>query len=147
MYGSHNGTGVSNGFAALGKAIGTTDKDSAYVAEHPALKYFRAKLANFLNDFRRPDWFALFGLPVSNGRHHQLSEIQVRRLMRRVEQRAGHKGSGRGRERPEVQVFSRLDIGHKDFLGEQFVNSRPLTPFGTHHEQVRKCIGLHVVCE
>ncbi len=29
-----------------------TDKDSAYVAKHPVLKYFRAKLANFLNDFR-----------------------------------------------------------------------------------------------
>ena len=38
------------------KAIGTpesTEKDSAYVTEHPVLKYFRAKLANFLNDFRR----------------------------------------------------------------------------------------------
>jgi hypothetical protein len=131
--------GDFNGFTALGKAIGTpnsTDKDLAYVREHPILKYFRAKLANFLNDFRRPDWFVRFGLPVSNGRHNQLSESQVRRLMRRVEQRAGHKGGGRGRERPELTVFSRLDIGHKDFLGEQFVNCRP---FGTHHEQVQKC--------
>jgi hypothetical protein len=51
LYGSHNGTGVSNGFTALGKAIGTpksTDKDSAYVKEHPVLKYLRPKLANFL---------------------------------------------------------------------------------------------------
>jgi hypothetical protein len=30
--------------------------------------------------------------------------------------------------------FSRLDIGHKDFLGEQFVNRRP---FSSHHAQVR----------
>ena len=47
------GLGHSNGFTALGKTIGTpksTDKDSAYVTEHPVLKYFRAKLANFLND-------------------------------------------------------------------------------------------------
>ena len=56
--------------------------------------------------------------------------------MRRVEQREGFLGGGRGRERPEVQVFSRLDIGHKDFLGKQFVNCRP---FGTHHEQVLTC--------
>ncbi len=48
-----------NGFTALGKEIGTpdsTDKDSTYVAEHPVLKYFQAKLAIFLNDdFRRAD--------------------------------------------------------------------------------------------
>ena len=71
-----SGAGKFNGFTALGKLIGTpdsTDKDLAYVREHPILKYFRAKLANFLNDFRRPDWFARFGLPVSNGRHNQPS--------------------------------------------------------------------------
>jgi hypothetical protein len=131
--------GNINGFTALGKAIGTpelSEKDSAYVTEHSILKYFRPKLANFLNDFRRADWFDRFGMPVSNGRHNQLSKSQVRQLMRRVEHRAGPKGGGRGRERPEVQVFSRLDIGHKDFLGEQFVNCRP---FGTHHEQVLTC--------
>ena len=132
LYGGCN-HGKQNGFAALGKSIGTpesSEKDSAYVTEHPILKYFQAKLANFLNDFRRADWFDRFGLPVSNGRHNQLSKSQVRLLMRRVEQRAGFRGGGSGRERPEVQVFSRLDIGHKDFLGEQFVNCRP---FGTHH--------------
>jgi hypothetical protein len=125
--------GDFNGFTALGKSIATpysTDKDSAYVTDHPIHKYFQAKLANFLNDFRSVDWFGRLGLPVSNGMHNQLSASQVRRLVRRVEQRVGR---GRFRERPEVQVFSRLDIGHKDFLGEQFVNCRP---FGTHHEQV-----------
>ena len=138
LYGGGN-HGKQNGFAALGKSIGTpksSDKDSVYVTEHPVLKYFRAKLANFLNDFRRADWFDRFGLPVSNGRHNQLSKSQVRLLMRRVEQRACPQGGGRGGERPEVQVFSRLDIGHKDFLGAQFVNCRP---FGTHHEQVLIC--------
>ncbi len=47
-----------NGFAALGKAIGTpdsTDKDCDNVTAHPVLKYLRPKLTNFLNDFRRPD--------------------------------------------------------------------------------------------
>ncbi len=130
-----------NGPTALGKAIqvGTpylTDKDCAYVTKHPVLKYLRPKLANFLNDFRRPDWFTRFGLPVSNGRHNQLSESQFRRLMRRVEQRAGTQGGGRGCKRPEVQVFSRLDIRHKYFHCAQFVNCRP---FGTHHELVRMC--------
>ena len=135
----HGAGNNNNGYTALGKAIGTpnsSDKDSAYVMEHPILKYFQAKLANFLNDFRRANWFDQFGLPVSNGRHNQLSASQVRRLIRRVEHRAGPNGGGSGRDRPEVQVFSRLDIGHKDFLGEQFVNCRP---FGTHHEQVLMC--------
>ncbi len=54
--------------------------------------------------------------------------------MRRVEQRAGPKGGGCCLERPEIQVLSRLDIGHKDFHGAQFVNCRP---FWTHHELVR----------
>ncbi len=53
LHGGQN-QGKNNGFAALGKAIGTpksTDKDSAYVKEHPVLKYLRPtpKLANFLN--------------------------------------------------------------------------------------------------
>ncbi len=62
FHGGDNGTGQFNGFTALGKSFGTpksTDKDSAYVKEHPVLKYFRAKLANFLNDFRRVNWFDL----------------------------------------------------------------------------------------
>ncbi len=114
LHGGCNASGKYNGFAALGKSIGTpdsTDKDSAYVTEHPVLKYLRPKLANFLNDFRRPDWFTRFGLPVSNGRHNQLSGNQVQRLMRRVEQRTVPKGGGSGRDRPEIQAFSRLDIG------------------------------------
>ncbi len=137
MIHSLNGGGShceQNCFTALRKAIETpdlTDKDSAYIMKHSVLKYFRAKRANFLNNFRRANWFGRLGLPVSNGGHNQLSESQVLRPMRRVRQRVGFRDGGHGRERPEVQVFSRLDIGHKDFLGEQFVNCRP---FGTHHE-------------
>jgi hypothetical protein len=56
--------------------------------------------------------------------------------MRRVLQRSAVQGGGRGRpnERPEIQAFSRLDIGHKDFLGEQFVNCRWSR---SHHAYVR----------
>ena len=35
-----------------------------------------------------------------------------------------------GKDRCKIQVFSRLDIVHKDFLGDQFVNCRP---FPSHH--------------
>ena len=111
----------NNGFTALSKTIGTnkaTPKDSEYVEEHSVLKYLRGKLACHLHDYRS-HWFSHLRLPPPNGRHNQLSGHQVRRLMRRVLQRSGFRGGGRGRERPEIQVFSSLDIGHKDFLGEQ----------------------------
>jgi hypothetical protein len=50
--------------------------------------------------------------------------------MRRLQHRAGTQGGGRGKYRAEIQVFSSLDIGHKDFFGEQFVNCKP---FPSHH--------------
>jgi len=129
--------GDHNGFTALGKTIGTrksTPKDSEYVEEHSVLKFLRRKLACYLHDFRR-HWFVRLRLPPPNGRHDQLYEHQIRRLMRRVVQRSGCLlGAGRGRERPEIQVFSRLDSGHKDFLGEQFVNCRWSR---SHHADVR----------
>ena len=143
LHGGRN-EGTNNGFTALGKAIGTpimTDKDSDYVAEHPVLKYFRAKLANFLNDFRRADWFGRLGLPVSNGRHNRLSESQVRRLMRRVEQRAGTQGGGRGRERPEIQVFSRLE-GTRTSTARSLSTAGRSGPTTSWCECVRFAIGM-----
>jgi hypothetical protein len=132
LHGSDN-HGDHNGFTALGKKIGTpksTETDTDYVSEHPkstetdtdyvsehwVLKYLRNKITHYLHDYRR-HWFARFGLPPPNGEHDQLRGSQIRRLMRRVQQRIGHDG-GRGRERPEIQVFSRLDIGHKDRQAE-----------------------------
>ena len=135
-----NDSGNNNGFTALGETIGTrksTLKDSEYVEEHAVLKYLRGKLACYLHDFRR-HWFAVsLKLPPPNGRHDQLYEHQIRRLLRRVLQRP-RRPQGGGRKchtsRPEIQVFSRLDIGHKDFLGEQYVNCRWSR---SHHTDVR----------
>ncbi len=61
FHGGDNGSGKFNGFAAPGKSIGTpdsTEKDSAYVMEHPVLKYGRAKFANFLNEAARGTSFS-----------------------------------------------------------------------------------------
>ena len=54
----HGGVNHSNhnGFAVLGKAIGTsksTESDLDYVKEHPVLKYLRNKIAHYLHDYRR----------------------------------------------------------------------------------------------
>jgi hypothetical protein len=129
--------GQFNCFTALGKTIGThksTPRDSEYIDEHSVRKYLRGKLACYLHDFRR-HWFSRsLKLPPPNGRHDQLYEHQIRRLMRRVLQQYDQQGGGRGRERPEIQVFSRLDIGHKDFLGGQFVNCKWSR---SHHANVR----------
>jgi hypothetical protein len=139
LHGSDS-TGNYCGFTALGKAIGTrksTPRDCQYVEEHSVLKYLRGKLACYLHDFRR-HWFssAHLRLPPPNGRHNQLSEHLIRRLMRRVLQRLRSRPQGGGYtcERPEIQVFSRLDIGHKDFLGEQFVNCKWSR---SHHAETR----------
>jgi hypothetical protein len=122
---------------SVGKTFGTrksTPRDLQYVEEHLVLKYLRGKLACYLHDFRR-HWFSRsLRLPPPNGRHDQLYEHQIRRLMRRVLQRTGPKGGGCGLQRPEIQVFSRLDIGHEDFFGEQFVNCRWSR---SHHADVR----------
>jgi hypothetical protein len=127
--------GNHNGFTALGKTIGTsksTETDADYVTEHQVLKYLSNKISHYLHDYHS-HWFPQFRLPPPNREHDQLRESQIRRLMRRVQVCFGHRGGGSGRDRPEIQVFSRLDIGNKDFFGEQFVNCRP---FGSHHEQV-----------
>ena len=51
--------------------------------------------------------------------------------MRRVQHHTGHQGGGSGKDRAKIQVFSRLDIGHKDFFDYPFVNCRP---FPSHHK-------------
>ncbi len=83
-----------NGFTSLGKTIGTSESnetDSGYVTEHRVLKYFRSKIAHYLHDYRR-HWFERFGLPPPNEEHDQLRESQIRRLMRRVQQRFAAQG-------------------------------------------------------
>ena len=126
------------GFTALSKKIGTPDargvreKGSDYVKEHKPLKYLRKKIAHYLHDFHS-HWFASFGLPPSNGLHKQLYGSDIRWLLRRVQHRCVPQGGGRGKDR-EIQVFSSLDIGHKDFLGCQFVNCKP---FPSHHNDVK----------
>ena len=101
---------------ALEMTIGTSESsasDKDYVKEHSPLKYLRKKMAHYLQDFHH-HWFASFGFPPSNGSHKQLYGSDIRRLMRRVQHRTGHQGGGSGKDRAKIQVFSRLDIGHKE---------------------------------
>jgi hypothetical protein len=149
--------GKCNGFTALGKKIGTpksSDKDCAYVTEHPVLKYLRPKLANFLNDFRRPDWFTRFGLPVSNGRHNQLFESQVQRLMRRVEQRAVPRAAGAVAKGLRFKSSAALTLGTRTSTARSLSTAGRSGPTMSRCECARFSIGmqakyadsLHLVC-
>jgi hypothetical protein len=133
----HGGGNHCKGFTVIETTIGTSDssaRDAAYVVEHEHLQYLRKKIGNYLHDFHRP-WFRSFGLPPSNGKHDQLFGSDIRRLMGRVQNiTRDDNRSGPGRKRPGINVFARLDIGHKDFFGKQFVNCRPLR---SHHKDVR----------
>ena len=130
----HGGGDHSRGFTVLETTIGTSDsspRDTAYVVEHEHLQYLHKKIGNYLHDFHRP-WFRSFGLPPSNGEHDKLFGSDIRRLMRRVQNVAGDDNrGGRGHKRAGINVFARLDIGHKDFFGKQFINCRP---FRSHHK-------------
>ena len=112
------------GFTALGTTIGPRESsanDTDYVKEHTPLKYLGKKIAHYLHDFHH-HWFASFGLPLLNESHKQLHGSDIRRLLRCVQHRHGHLGGGSGNDRAEIQVYSSLDPGHKDFFGCQFVN-------------------------
>ena len=99
-----------------------------YVNDHPVLKYLGKEIANFLHDYHR-DWFPLLGLPPSNGQHKQLSPFHIKKLWRRLQ-----KSQDTRQERPEICVFSRLEIGHKDYSGRQFVYCKPFKEF---HDDLR----------
>ena len=110
--------------------------------EHEHLKYLHKKIAHFLHDFHRR-WFVSFGLPPSNGEHDQLFGSDIRRLVRRVQNVGVDENcGGRGNKRTGINVFSRLDIGHKDFFCKQFVNCKPLL---SHHKDVRMDYVLFIL--
>ena len=112
-------TGLNNGFTAIGTRIGTkhqSARDSEYVKEHSVLKYVRKKLACYLHDFRR-HWFnRRLRLPPPNGRHDQLYEHHIRRLMRRVQQRSGSQGGGRGLEGLRFKSLAAWTLGTRTSL-------------------------------
>ena len=101
-----------------------------YVNDHPVLKYLGKKIANFLHDYYR-DWFPGLGPPLPNGIINQLtpSPFYIKKLLRRSQ-----KSQDTRQERPEICVFSRLEIGHKEYSGRQFVYCKPFKEF---HDDLR----------
>ena len=114
-------------FTVLSTKMGTPEssaKDSDYVKEHPALKYLRKKIAQYLHDFHGHR-FAGFGLPPSNAEHSQLSGSDLRRPMRRVQPHTGPRGGGSGRNR-NVLVYAMRNSKNQLFkYGECYKDGHP----------------------
>jgi hypothetical protein len=67
------------------------------------------------------------GLPDSNGQHDQLVHHMQQRILQRIQPLHWQSRSNRG----AITLFARLDIGHADFEGQQFVYCKP---FSVHKE-------------
>ena len=112
----------------LGEPSVVRARTSVYVNDHPVLKYLGKKIADFLHDYHR-DWFPRLGLPPSNGQHEQLTHFHIKKLLRSL-----YKSQDLTQDRPEIWVYSRLEIGHKDYSGRHFVYCKPFKEF---HDDLR----------
>ena len=86
------------------------------VSKHPVLSFLSNKLVHFLVDYH-PDWIAQLRMPPSDGRHRQLETRHFHRALERLELIPDLYAP--------IQVFSAVQIGHKDWLGTQCVHSTP----------------------
>ncbi len=117
------------GFTALENPLWFKRGPPHYVADHLVLRFLGHKITHFLHDYH-PQWFPSLGLPQSNGKHNQLTPFHVKKMLRRLQQRQDQFKSRP--PRPEISVYSRLEIGHKGYAGRQFVYCKPFKKY--HHD-------------
>ena len=88
----------------------------ALLVMHPILRNLPNKLVHFLLDYH-PEWVAQLQLPASDGRHRQLASAHFHLALERLE------------NMPDVscplQLFSSVDIGHRDWRGKQTIHAIP----------------------
>jgi hypothetical protein len=113
----------ARGYTALENPIWFKQGPPHYVADHSVLHFLGHKISHFLHDFH-PKWFLSLGLPPSNGKHNQLTPFHVKKLLRRLQRSQDHR-----QDRPEINVYSRLEIGHKGYAGRQYVYCKPFKKF------------------
>jgi hypothetical protein len=82
----------------------------------PILSYLPQKIVHFIVDYH-PDWISDLQLPASDGLHRQLRSEHFQQALQRLE------------NMPDVdmpvQLFSSVDIGHRQWLGRQTVHAVP----------------------
>ena len=74
-------------------------------------------------------------------RSNPISPFHIKKLLRRL-QWSQHANQ----ERPNICVYSRLETGHKDYSGRQFVYSKTVTNLKVHDDLRRPPDGLCLVC-
>ena len=108
---------------------GTGLPEPTLLSRLPLLHFLALKLVHFFVDYH-PDWIASLRLPPSDGTHKQLGREHFQPALRRLE------------NMPEtdtpLQLFSAVNISHKEWRGVQTVHATPFkkpTP-----RQVSDCI-------
>jgi hypothetical protein len=87
-------------------------------AQHPILRNLPNNLVHFLLDYHHPDWVAHLQLPASDGRHLQLAaSAQFHSALERLEDMS--------EVSCPLQLFFSVNIGHRDWRGEQTVHTIP----------------------
>ena len=101
------------------------------LSESPTLGYLAKKICHFVHDFH-PRWIKRLHLPAPNGEHNQLDRQHFDRILRRLQFTNPNAYKEHHRNKV-IQVFSRLEISHADYLGRQFVYCRPFKRMFAKH--------------
>ena len=103
------------------------------LAKHPILANLPNKLVHFILDYH-PDWVAQLQLPPSDGRHRQLAAAQFHSVLDRLA------------NMPEVasalQLFSYVEIGHRDWRGTQLVHAMPFKKASPAMVRLHVCVCI-----
>ena len=82
----------------------------------PVLHFLAHKLVHFVVDYH-PDWVASLGLPPSDGTHRQLRREHFQPALRRLDIMPDTNAP--------LQLFSAVNISHKEWRGVQTVHAMP----------------------
>ena len=101
----------------------------------PTLQYLPQKLVHFLLDYH-PAWIAGLGLAPSDGTHSQLHSEHFAPVLERLVTMPDVDGI--------IQLFSAVNIGHKEWKGSQTVHAVPFPKTKTRMVHATVCLYMSV---
>jgi hypothetical protein len=110
------------------------------LAAHQTLAFLGKKICSFVHDFH-PDWIELLNLPVSEGLHNQLHQQQLDRILRRLVNPFWDTARLEENKTKVLQVFSRIEISHRDYMGKQIVYCKFLHKPGLEKQDATATTG------
>ena len=114
------GGGNGNGCTSLVHPSKIASLQPEMLAKHRILAYLAKKISCFVHDFH-PDWIARLNLPDSNGQHNQFKKHHIDRILRRLVYPNLETARLESNRRKVISVFSRLEIGHANYMRKQIV--------------------------